>query len=309
MRIILITISLVFLTSCQPLAWLGQIFKKPNQGGGGGYYGPSYGAGEANRWLNQNTSPPDMSCSGRMLQANAVKIAPDHGGAWKKEWTDGLLQDMDNHPYSQVLEDGLFSESYQDKIGCPAYKRLNREQRKRIVIHQLAEVCRPESGFNPALRYSECGSGSCWTNIGLCQMIKKTVNLPAYGCNLKSSSDLADPRKHLRCALLVMNHNMRKKCGGSFPCSGTYWGPMRKAGKVRGMVANTRAHINRLHPYCKTENWNGLDRRSFQTLGEQSDSLNSNCQTVEDKGRGFPSKGSPDSNQIMEKSNETSTGR
>jgi hypothetical protein len=290
MKKTLILFAVLLISSCTPVDMLKDLFKKPSGGGGGGGFssGPNYTGQMATDWLNSNVNSPDTSCSGVMLQPAQVYVTPSSGGSWKREWTDGLIKAMDDHPYSQILEKGVFSDSYMKEIGCETFNhRLNREQKKRIVIQHLAEMCRPESKYNPKLIYTEGPAGNRWTNYGLCQMTPKTVNLPAYGCNV-TKNDLLDPVKNLKCALLVLNHNMRKLCNGRFPCSKTYWGPMRRSGQSNAAKVNMRIHNDKLHPYCSSSNWNGLDRRTYAEVGEQSDNLQAGCQVVDDKPRNLP---------------------
>ena len=289
MRLFSICIILLSLSGCvsmrEQLAWLKSKFKRPNSGGvATGYTGGSGDSGDLNRWLQNNTNPPDASCAGKRFAANEVLIQPAAYGSWKKKWNEDLDTNLGKAPYSDILEDGVFSQSYLAKTGCPAYNRMGTQQRKAYVITHLASHCRPESGYNESLVYSECGSSSCWTNYGICQQTPNTVNGRAYGCNV-SKRDLLDGGKALSCAALTLNHNMRKLCSGSFPCSKTYWGPMRRSGKTNAHIARMKKYMDRSHPYCKEEYWGNLDREKRARLGEKNDNINSDCQVVTDTAR------------------------
>ncbi len=275
-----------FLCSCTPIETIKSIFKRSDGE-------VEYSAHRASQWVDKSVSAPDSSCSAMTLHASEVKVLPGTGGEWKKEWTESLISAMDHAPYNKVLEGGVFSDTYMREIGCETFNsRLNVEQKKRVIIQHLAEMCRPESNYNGKLTYSECEGENCWTNYGLCQMTPETVNLPAYGCNV-TKEDLLDPIKNLKCAILVLNENMRNRCAGRFPCPngtvagkvGTYWGPMRRSEQAEVAKAKMKAQNEKVHPYCSSENWQGMSNQVVSRVGQKSGEMSHNCQPVRDSSR------------------------
>lgn len=307
-KIIFFISTLILLTSCKPLDWLGNTFNR--SGGGYGNSGTAYPGGVSNgtqisNWLNQNVSAPDTRCSGNIYAANDVQVAPGYYGPWKKKWTEGMIEDLNYSPQSGLLDDGIFSNSTLNKMGCPAFKNMSRDQRKRVVIQFVAELCRMETKFQTDRVYNEG-----WTNYGLCQQTPSTLRY--YGINTTSKELLNNPRVALKSAMIVLNSNLRKNCRGEIPCpkntvrgkDGIYWGPLRGGARTQTFYQNLRMHINKIHPYCKNENWEGLDQMAYSKVGQQADVPDGECKTVNDLDRNFPAKGSKEGQEIKDSTGE-----
>lgn len=305
-----ILLALVLLQSCKPMDWLGSAFNRARSGFGNAgtpYPGGVSSGREISNWLNSNVNPPDSRCSGSVLDANDVQVAPGYYGPWKREWTEGMMEDLNYTPQSGLLDKNIFADSTLNKMGCPAFKKMSREQRKRVVIQFVAELCRMETKFQTDRVYNEG-----WTNYGLCQQTPSTLSY--YGINTSGSELKRKPRKALKYAMIVLNSNLRKNCSGKIPCpkntvrgkDGIYWGPLRGGVRTKNFYTHLRMHINKIHPYCKNENWIGLDQVSQSKVGQIPNVANGDCRIINDGDRNFPAKGTKEGNSL-EDSDSSST--
>ena len=89
---------------------------------------------------------------------------------------------------------------------CPAYHRLNEENRAKVWVQLISSMAKFESGLNPIASYTEGfkgDSGKLVVSRGLLQISKGSANL--YGCDIKKETDLENAETNLRCGVRIMN--------------------------------------------------------------------------------------------------------
>ncbi|QLY26931.1 transglycosylase SLT domain-containing protein [Bdellovibrio sp. KM01] len=176
----------------------------------------------------------------------ALAVAP----IWEAAKTDGKLWTAHVMTQLEVLGDDLLDVIPADGTTfCPKYNTLTRDQRKNFWVYLLSQMTKYESSFNTNLNYTENFNDSSGNNVisaGLLQLSVESGN--AYGCGLKSTSDLHDPYKNLSCGIRILNRWMGKdariagQVSGSWKGGARYWAVLRSTNAPYAkIVAATKA--------------------------------------------------------------------
>lgn len=129
-------------------------------------------------------------------------------------WGRTVLAEMENYPqiYTQKVPADMASL-------CPAYPRLDANERRLVWVWVFKSIAGPESSCNP--RDISSGISAADTNYGLLQLD------PAH-CG---GGSLLDPSVNLRCGVKVLANELSKRNSLTINFSdrpgGTYWGTLR----------------------------------------------------------------------------------
>lgn len=216
--------------------------------------------------VNARVNPPQVSCLEAMDDPMNIRV-PAAANSWDPQWTYTIQNSLQSYPHRRLIEQGAFSQAYMDTLNCPQFHRnMNDSQRAAVVTTFMSELARVESNFNPRTNYTETFGT---ISRGLFQMAPETVNMPAYNCQI-SDEGIYDGNQNARCAILVLNQNLRSSCGGRFPCdTGIYFGPLKTVdgqpkSTYRQIETNTRSMIASQHPYCQASYWSQQNHRLGQ---------------------------------------------
>ncbi len=117
---------------------------------------------------------------------------------------------------------------------CGNYKSLSYNQRKQFWMYLMSYMTKYESGFNTKTSYTESFSDSSGKKVvsrGLLQISIESGR--AYGCDLKTESDLHDPYKNLDCGVRILNRWLDRdgrfagKVDGAWRGGARYWSVLR----------------------------------------------------------------------------------
>lgn len=161
-----------------------------------------------------------------------------------KKWTAFVMTEL------EVLGDDLLDVIPADGTTfCPKYNSLTREQRKNFWAYLMSMMTRYESNYNTNTTYTEAFDDSSGTNVisrGLLQLSIESGN--AYGCGLKTASELHDPYKNLSCGIRILNRWMGRdgriagKVDGSWKGGARYWSVLRSTNSpYANIVAATKS--------------------------------------------------------------------
>lgn len=126
------------------------------------------------------------------------------------------------------------------------FANLTMAERKQFYLTLFSSLAFYESSFKPNTTFRENfkdQKGNYVISAGLMQLSVESGN--AYGCGLKSTNDLLDPKTNLECAVRIANRWVGERDfmlhSKTSPWLGfsRYWSPYRNSEKVAAMKAKT----------------------------------------------------------------------
>ncbi len=189
-----------------------------------------------------------------------VEIDSFKNHSWNNEWNEAISLELDQKENSNMTTENLDHKDLLE-LGCPGFNKTDDlEAKKDFWIVFFAGLTRAESAFNPKARARAPKGGH--GNYGLLQLSKRTAR---EQCGL-SPEEIADPASHLRCAVKLMNWQIKGAPAASgkllradlkAQLFGKYillWGPLRQNDK-RGralLVGWFKKHLEQM-PFCKVD--------------------------------------------------------
>ncbi|WP_413561191.1 transglycosylase SLT domain-containing protein [Bdellovibrio sp. HCB209] len=192
------------------------------------------------------TPTPSPSPSPSPSPGTSLEVAP----IWEAAKTDGKLWTAHVLAQLDVIGEDLLDVIPADGATfCPKYNSLTRDQRKNFWVYLMSQMTKYESSFNTNLQYTEDFDDSSGSNVisrGLLQLSIESGN--AYGCGLKTASELHDPYKNLSCGIRILNRWMERdgriagQVSGSWKGGARYWAVLRSSNSPYAkIVAATKA--------------------------------------------------------------------
>ncbi|MDA9189535.1 hypothetical protein N9O57_00995 [bacterium] len=161
-------------------------------------------------------------------------------GEWQDTWTEeGVFKPLAEEPASKLLTAEIDEQDLQ-KIGCPGYKSLGEEDKKKFWAVMMGSMSHYEGEHKPDEYFDEPGGDgeSMNDSYGLLQI--DAANAGAAGCVKEDGSkpeggklgkegggDMYDPVVNLRCGLAMVNKQLERKNGKIFD-DGSYWAIFRE---------------------------------------------------------------------------------
>lgn len=182
-------------------------------------------------------------CSSIPLKYERISLSWEKDHQERIAWSDALV--------SSVKEQSANLSKASDLTKfCPKYKTLSEQEKVKALSEIFVGMSYYESGWKPQTEYRECDKsrcryGDCFkhatygycmkgnpkydggvvTSRGLLQMSINSSN--SYGCGLKDSSELHDPIKNLKCAVLIMKRLVELR--GEWTTPKNYWSVVKSS--------------------------------------------------------------------------------
>jgi hypothetical protein len=171
-----------------------------------------------------------------------LKLSWEKGHPERQAWSDTLVAAL-----AQKIPD--MSKAKDIKTFCPKFELLEPIQKTRAFAELMIGMAKFESNWKPETSYRECSKTKCVygsgcfkhptygycmkgnpkydggvvTSRGLLQMsISSSLS---YGCELKDSSDLHDVAKNLKCAVIILDKQIKRT--GSMTDRSNYWSTLK----------------------------------------------------------------------------------
>lgn len=156
---------------------------------------------------------------------------------WEQDWNDDIAGALDE--FGDRLMSGAYATADVKKL-CPSYFGLPDAQRKAFWALVIASVSCPESGYNPKEVYKEPPPLNV-ESIGLMQLSYEDVQ-GHKRCELdKSKLNAYDPKINLRCAVVILDDEMKRLNALFSPYS--YWSTLQTDQPTK--LAKTMAQFNK----------------------------------------------------------------
>jgi hypothetical protein len=167
---------------------------------------------------------------------------------WENAYTDVLYQTLSS-PDLEPLFKQIVNEDDLDKLNCPTFNYLNKEEKKKFYITYLAAIAENSSGFNNQEVYYTARYKT--TNYGLLQIDPKSARAHAGSVIGKEidGKQLATYQINLKAAAYILKHQVSGKIatGRLFPEKTYYW-PSLKTDQKK-ILANFESNAKNL-PFC-----------------------------------------------------------
>lgn len=169
--------------------------------------------------------------------------------SWEKDhperqaWSDTLVSAL-----AQKIPD--MSKAKDIKTFCPKFELLDPIQKTRAFAELMIGMAKFESNWKPETSYRECLKSLCQysscfkhstygycmkgdpkydggvvTSRGLLQMsISSSLS---YGCDLKDSNELHDPVANLKCAVIILDKQIKRE--GVITAQRSYWSVIKSS--------------------------------------------------------------------------------
>jgi hypothetical protein len=181
---------------------------------------------------------------------------------WENAYTDVLYQTLSS-PDLEPLFKQIINEDDLEKLNCPTFNYLDKEEKKKFYITYLAAIAENSSGFNNQEVYYTARYKT--TNYGLLQIDPKSARAHAGSVIGKEidGKQLATYQINLKAAAYILKHQISGKIatGRLFPENTYYW-PSLKTDQKK-ILANFESNARNL-PFCHPPKDNMVDESALE---------------------------------------------